>query len=112
MSSFFHGPGESPHSSGEGSGVTSPMADIRGLGKAELAAEAGPKPWLRPRPVLKLGVRETGRRDEADVLCVREVAERPTPPLRLSDRGGGAGGWGGTSVCNRRLSRAPSGLGW
>ncbi len=46
--------------------MTSPIAEIIGLGLVELAAEAVPKPW--EKPVLKLGVRDTGLRDEAEDL--------------------------------------------
>jgi len=69
--SFFHGPGESPDSNGEGSGVTSPMAVMVGLGTVELAADAVPRAVAR-EPVFKLGVRDTGLSDDAEVLCCRE----------------------------------------
>ena len=65
--SRFHGPGESLESNGEGRGVTSPMADITGLGTVELAADAEPKALARAE-VLKLGVLDTGFRFVADVL--------------------------------------------
>lgn len=64
----FHGPGESPASNGDGRGVTSPMAAIMGLATVELAAEAGPK---TKAAALRLGVRDIGRREEAEVLCCR-----------------------------------------
>ncbi len=67
LPSFLHGPGESQASSGDGKGVTSPMAEITGLGYVELAAEEVAKkpPWL---PVLRLGVLEIGLREAAEVL--------------------------------------------
>jgi hypothetical protein len=71
LPSFFHGPGESDDSKGEGSGVTSPMAEMMGLATVELAVEALPRA-LAKAPVLKLGVRETGLSDEADDLRCRE----------------------------------------
>lgn len=61
----FHGPGESPDSKGDGSGVTSPIAVIMGLGTLELAVEPKPK----AKADFKLGVRETvGFRFGADDL--------------------------------------------
>lgn len=69
---LLQGPGESPDRRGDGSGVTSPIADMIGLGYVELAAEAVPKPG--PKLFLKLGVRAMGRRDEADVLWCRPNA--------------------------------------
>lgn len=53
----FQGPGESPESSGEGSGVRSPMAVMTGLETLELVAEPKPRPKAAD---LKLGVRDTG----------------------------------------------------
>lgn len=53
----FQGPGESPESSGDGSGVRSPMAVMTGLETLELVAEPKPRPKAAD---LKLGVRDTG----------------------------------------------------
>ena len=107
LASFFHGPGESSASRGEGRGATSPMAEITGLGTAELAAEADAK---APARALRLGVLDTGRRDWADDLLCRESAGRCTDldgvarPLAVSgrwvadgdsERGRGPGSTGG-----------------
>lgn len=75
--SFFHGPGEVLHSSGEGSGVTLPRAVMIGLGTVELAAEVVPKRPLPPG-VLRLGVRETtvwGVSEALEAFCLRTEAE-------------------------------------
>ena len=64
--SLLQGPGECWESNGEGSGVTSPKADIRGLFTSELVPEALPR--LLERGRLKLGVLDTGARLELDVL--------------------------------------------
>lgn len=65
--SFFHGPGECEDRRGEGRGVTSPIADITGLATVELAAEAELKaPEMLP--VLRLGVLDSGCREEVEVL--------------------------------------------
>jgi hypothetical protein len=57
--SFFHGPGESPDISGEGSGVTSAIAFNIGEDKAELGAEPMFEllPTLLARTFFILGVR-------------------------------------------------------
>lgn len=67
--SRFQGPGESPDSNGDGSGVKSPIAVMIGLGTLELLAE--PKLWARAAD-LKLGVRDTGFRLGADDLRDKE----------------------------------------
>lgn len=106
--SCLHGPGECVDRRGEGRGVTSPIADIIGLGTVELAAEAEPKAPDRLPVALKLGVLETGRRDEVDDLCWRGapgrfgVLQGVAKPLVLS---GLRGDLGRKSVCSLR---APS----
>jgi hypothetical protein len=97
LNSFFHGPGESLVRSGDGRGVTSPMADIMGLATLELAADDEPKNPARAL-VLKLGVLDTGLRLEAEVWCRRfkfrfvgRPADKFAVLLRLSVRTGGAG---------------------
>lgn len=64
--SLFQGPGESPDISGDGSGVTSPMAVIIGLGTRELAAEPKPRPKAAD---LTLGVRDRSFKLGAEDLC-------------------------------------------
>jgi hypothetical protein len=92
-SSLRQGPGESPDSSGDGRGVTSPIAVIIGLGTVELAPEAVPS--ALEKAVLRLGVREMGCSDDADVLCCSVGRSAPRPRLRT-------GVVGLISVCMRR----------
>ena len=61
----LQGPGESPESNGEGSGVRSPIAVMTGLETLELAAEPKPRPKAAD---LKLGVRDTGLSPGGDDL--------------------------------------------
>lgn len=63
--SRFHGPGESAESRGLGSGVTSPIAEIIGLGMTLLVPLA--EPMLLVRAAFRLGVLETGLRLLDDV---------------------------------------------
>lgn len=58
-------------SKGDGSGVTSPIAVMTGLGTLELLAE--PKPWAKAADLM-LGVRDTGFRLGADDLRDKERA--------------------------------------
>lgn len=101
--SCLHGPGECVDRRGEGRGVTSPIADITGLGTVELAAEAELKAPDKLPVALKLGVLEIGQRDEVDDLCWRgrpgrfEVLQGVAKPLVLS---GLRGDLGRKSVCS------------
>jgi len=75
LPNFLHGPGESFESKGEGRGVTSPMAEITGLGTVELAADAEPKGFPK-FGVFRLGVLEMGLSEEDDVFGCRLRAGR------------------------------------
>lgn len=91
---FFHGPGESLDCNGEGSGVTSPMAVIIGLGIAEFVP--GGDASALETASRTLGVRDTGRNELVeDVLCRNEDA---WPARRLGLR---IGVVGLMSVCIR-----------
>ena len=79
-SSLRQGPGESPDSSGDGSGVTSPIAVMMGLGTVELVPEAPPN--ALEKAALTLGVLEMGCSDDADVLCCKAGRSAPRPRLR------------------------------
>lgn len=70
LPNFFHGPGESPASRGDGRGVTSPIAVMIGLGTVELAAERGLNGLPKPA-AFRLGVLDMGWSEEDDVLCCR-----------------------------------------
>lgn len=54
----FQGPGESPDRRGDGKGVTSPRADMTGLGTQETGVEGLPNAFAMA--LLVLGVLETG----------------------------------------------------
>jgi hypothetical protein len=91
---FFQGPGESLDNSGEGKGVTSPIAVIIGLGIAEFAPNGVASALATAS--LTLGVRERGRSDVVDdVLCRNE---EDLSARRLALR---IGVVGSTSVCMR-----------
>lgn len=91
---FFQGPGESLDSSGEGKGVTSPIAVMIGLGSAEFAPDGVARALATAS--LTLGVRERGRNDVVeDVLCRNE---EDFSARRLALR---LGVVGSTSVCMR-----------
>lgn len=75
--SFFHGPGESLHMSGDGSGVTSGIALSIGEENAELGAEA----IYEPAKLLMLGVRGGGTPMRFDDRTVESVDFRDEAPV-------------------------------
>lgn len=96
--SLFQGPGESPDIRGLGSGVTSPMADIIGLGTKLLVPLA--VPILLAKACLRLGVLEMGRKllAEARWFSVREPREDELPLPLKDSRLEGVEGKAGKSV--------------
>ena len=76
---------------GDGRGVTSPMADIIGLGMMELLPEV--LPVLPTRDLLKLGVRDTGIRFALDVLCWTMKPAESRRFLSAPDGMGEASSW-------------------
>jgi hypothetical protein len=97
------------------------MAEMMGLGMHELVADWVLPPMLLAMAFLKLGVRDTARRLDEDVLCWSEADDvspgrvrlAPGPPLPLPNGSVLVGEGGcGTSVRMRSELAVDSGLGW